>query len=199
FSFFLNEIQPASFLLPYTTLFRSRRPLPQGRGGRPGGRRAVTLRVDAVGAARVLAAHRDVTILCHLRPDADALGSSAGLARALRREGVVVHQSFDPGIVPDGLRVIPGAELVTPLADVRAGDCGHLAEPASEILMLDPHLSTPGFGTHMLLDPDAASTPSLMLDVLEAGGWPADDEIATALYSGLITDTGSFRWSDASA
>src|SRR5699024_11880979 len=84
FSFFLNEIQPASFLLPYTTLFRSRRPLPQGRGGRPGGRRAVTLRVDAVGAARVLAAHRDVTILCHLRPDADALGSSAGLARALR-------------------------------------------------------------------------------------------------------------------
>lgn len=175
----------------------------------------MTLRVDAVGAARVLAAHRDVTILCHLRPDADALGSSAGLARALRREGVVVHQSFDPGIVPDGLRVIPGAELVTPLADVpahdglivvldcasadRAGDWGHLAEAASEILVVDHHRSNPGFGTHMLLDPDAASTASLVLDVLEAGGWPADDEVATALYSGLITDTGSFRWSDASA
>ena len=51
----------------------------------------MTTLVDAGGAAEVLARHREVTVLCHVRPDADALGSSAGLARALRAVGVVVH------------------------------------------------------------------------------------------------------------
>lgn len=175
----------------------------------------MTIRVDAAGAAQVLARHREVTVLCHLRPDADALGSSSGLARALRRDGVTVHHSFDPGAVPDGLRVIPGTEFVTPLADVpahaglvvaldcasadRVGNWGHLAATASEVLVVDHHRSNPGFGTHMLLDPDAASTASLVLDVLDAGGRTVDVGTATALYGGLVTDTGSFRWSDASA
>lgn len=166
--------------------------------------------VDAGGAAEVLAGHREVTVLCHVRPDADALGSSAGLARALRAEGVTVHHSFDPGIVPDALRVIPGTEHVIPLSEVpshgglvvtldcaspdRVGDWGRLIEAAAEVLVVDHHRSNPGFGSHLLLDPDAASTASLVLDVLDAGRYPVDADLATSLYAGLITDTGSFRW-----
>lgn len=175
----------------------------------------MTIPVDAAGAATVLARHREVTVLCHVRPDADALGSAAGLARALRRDGAAVHQSFDPGAVPDGLRVIPGTELVLPLADVpahdglvvaldcasaeRVGAWDGLVASASEVLVVDHHRSNPGFGTHMLLDPDAASTASLVLEVLEAGDRTVDAETATALYAGLVTDTGSFRWAGAAA
>lgn len=149
-------------------------------------------------------------MLCHVRPDADALGSSAGLARALRAAGATVYHSFDPGEVPEALRVIPGTEHVMPIGDVpahdglvvtldcaspdRAGDWGHLAAAASEVLVVDHHRSNPGFGSHMLLDPDAASTATLVLDVLRAGGHEVDPEIATSLYAGLVTDTGSFRW-----
>lgn len=170
----------------------------------------MTTPVDAAGAAAVLARHREVTVLCHVRPDADALGSSAGLARALRATGAVVHHSFDPGVVPAALRVIPGTEHVIPMHEVpvhdglvvtldcasadRAGDWEHLAEAASEVLVVDHHRSNPGFGSHLLLDPDAASTASLVLDVLRAGGHAIDPEIATCLYAGLVTDTGSFRW-----
>lgn len=166
--------------------------------------------VDPNGAAEVLARHREVTVLCHVRPDADALGSSAGLARALRAGGVTVHHSFDPGIVPDALRVIPGTELVVPLADVpahdglvvaldcaspdRVGDWARLTEAAAEVLVVDHHRSNPGFGSHLLLDPDAASTASLVLEVLEAGHYRIDADLATSLYAGLVTDTGSFRW-----
>src|SRR5699024_12789560 len=82
---------PCVALHDYSVCFRCS--LSQVRAGRPVGRRSVTLRSDAVGSSRVLAAQRDVTILCHLRPNADALGSSAGLARALRREGVVDRKS----------------------------------------------------------------------------------------------------------
>lgn len=170
----------------------------------------MTTVVDAGGAAEVLARHREVTVLCHIRPDADALGSSAGLARALRAEGVTVHHSFDPGIVPDALRVIPGTEHVVPLRDVpahdglvvaldcaspdRVGDWERLTGAAAEVLVVDHHRSNPGFGSHLLLDPDAASTASLVLDVLDAGSYPVDADLATSLYAGLITDTGSFRW-----
>lgn len=149
-------------------------------------------------------------MLCHVRPDADALGSSAGLSRALRAAGATVHHSFDPGVVPEALRVIPGTEHVIPLSDVpahdglvvtldcaspdRVGDWQHLASAASEILVVDHHGSNPGFGSHMLLDPGAASTATLVLEILRAGGHPIDPEIATSLYAGLVTDTGSFRW-----
>lgn len=167
-------------------------------------------RVDAAGAADVLGRHRQVTVLCHVRPDADALGSATALARALRAAGVTVHLSFDPGYVPDGLRPIPGTELVVPLTQVpahdglvvvldcaspdRVGDWERLAGSASEVLVVDHHRSNPGFGSHLLLDPDAASTASLVLDVLDTGGYAVDPQIATSLYAGLVTDTGSFRW-----
>lgn len=175
----------------------------------------MTSAVDARGAAEVLARHREVTVLCHIRPDADALGSSAALARALRGRGVSVHHSFDPGIVPDALGVIPGVDRVVPLTRVpehpglvvtvdcaspdRVGRWDRLADAASEVLVVDHHGSNPGFGSHMLLDPAAASTASLVLDILDAGGFPVDAETATGLYAGLVTDTGSFRWGGAAA
>lgn len=170
----------------------------------------MTSRVDARGAAEVLGRYREVTVLCHVRPDADALGSSSGLARALRTRGATVHHSFDPGVVPESLRAVPGTEFVVPLADVpahdglvvtldcasvdRVGDWNRLADAAAEILVVDHHRSNPGFGDHIMLVPDAASTASLVLEILEAGELPVDPDIATALYAGLVTDTGSFRW-----
>lgn len=170
----------------------------------------MTSRVDARGAAEVLGRHREVTVLCHVRPDADALGSSSGLARALRARGATVHHSFDPGVVPESLRAVPGTEFVVPLAEVpahgglvvtldcasvdRVGDWERLADAAAEILVVDHHRSNPGFGDHILLDADAASTASLVLEILDAGGLPVDPDTATALYAGLVTDTGSFRW-----
>lgn len=175
----------------------------------------MTTRVDVAGAVEVLAGHREVTVLCHVRPDADALGSSAALARALRASGVTVHHSFDPGDVPAGLRVIPGTELVVPLADVpahtglvvaldcasadRVGRWDRVTETATEVLVIDHHRSNAGFGTHLLLDPEAASTASLVLDVLDHGGYQVDPDTATGLYAGLVTDTGSFRWAGADA
>lgn len=170
----------------------------------------MTARVDARGAAEVLARHHEVTLLCHVRPDADALGSSAGLARALRAAGKTVHLSFDPGVVPGSLAAVPGTEHVVPLVDVpahdgllvtldcasagRVGGWDGLAAAASEVLVVDHHRSNPGFGDHLLLDPDAASTASLVLEILEAGDLAVDPRTATALYAGLVTDTGSFRW-----
>ena len=170
----------------------------------------MTARVGIAEAARILGGHDTVTALCHVQPDADAIGSAAGLTLALKAAGAVVHTSFDPGVVPADFAAIPGADLFVPLAEVpahdglvvvldcaspdRVGRADHLLDAAGEVLVVDHHRSNPGFGDHLLLDASAASTATLVVEVLDAAGWEVGADIATALYAGLVTDTGSFRW-----
>jgi len=170
----------------------------------------VTSRVDALGAARVLGRHERVTAVCHVQPDADAIGSVAGLALALADRGVEVCCTFDPGVVPADLSAIPGAAAFVPLEQVpgpeglvvvldcaspsRLGAAERLLEAPAEVLVVDHHASNPGFGDHLLLDPAAASTATLVTAVLDAAAVPIGADAATALYAGLVTDTGSFRW-----
>ena len=54
--------------------------------GREAARQRPGAAVDAAGAADVLGRHREVTVLCHVRPDADALGMGDALASALNKE-----------------------------------------------------------------------------------------------------------------
>ena len=181
----------------------------------PVAREAGPAPVDAAAMAARLRSAAEVTVLCHVHPDGDAIGSATALGAALAATGVLVHVSFDPGVVSSGLAGIPGAKAVVPLAEVpahggtvvvvdcadagRPGDWARLAEAAGEVLVIDHHASNPGFGHSMLLDPSAPSTASLVLEVLEAGDYTVTPDVATALYAGLVTDTGSFRWGGAGA
>lgn len=170
--------------------------------------------VDAAGAAKLLSGASTVTVLCHVYPDADALGSALALGAALDRAATPVQVAFaHPGDVPDSLRILPGLERRVPAAAVRrevgllvtvdcgsAGRLGALADRltgASDVLVVDHHASNTRYGTHHLVDPTAESTTVLVTDVLDAWGIDLDVATATCLYAGLVTDTGSFRWSGA--
>ncbi|MFC4126645.1 DHH family phosphoesterase [Nocardia rhizosphaerae] len=162
-------------------------------------------------AVTALAAARSVTVLCHVQPDADTIGSGLALALALAREKVPVAVSFaEPAELPASLRSLPGIEhLVAPAQVPRevdlliVVDCGArsrlgaLADRlpgASSTLVIDHHRANDGFGTVDLIDESAASTTELVTRLLDAWGVPIDAEIAHCLFAGLVTDTGSFRW-----
>ncbi|WP_280340945.1 DHH family phosphoesterase [Nocardia neocaledoniensis] len=162
-------------------------------------------------AVAVLAAARSVTVLCHVQPDADTIGSGLALALALDRRGVPVTVSFaEPAELPASLRTLPGIEHLVPAAEVPLEvdllivvDCGArsrlgaLADRlpgASSTLVIDHHRANEGFGTVDLIDETAASTTELVTRLLDAWGVPIDAEIAHCLFAGLVTDTGSFRW-----
>ncbi|MCX4094261.1 DHH family phosphoesterase [Nocardia sp. alder85J] len=166
---------------------------------------------DVAAAVSALAAARSVTVLCHVQPDADTLGSGLALAQVLHRRGVPVRVSFaEPAELPASMRSLPGVEHVVPAAAVPAAvgllvtvDCGSrgrlgaLADRlagADAVLVLDHHRSNTRFGTLNVIDETAASTTSLVADILDAWGEPIDRDIAHCLYAGLVTDTGSFRW-----
>jgi phosphoesterase RecJ-like protein len=73
------------------------------------------------------------------------------------------------------------------------------AAAADELIVLDHHASNTGFGTVNLIDDRAAATAVLAFELVSRLGVELTRDIALGLYTGLVTDTGSFKYSNTSA
>ncbi|WP_245782400.1 DHH family phosphoesterase [Actinokineospora terrae] len=172
------------------------------------------LAADLAAAADLLRTATEVTLLAHVSPDADALGSALALGMGLRSRGVAVRVSFGfPADVPRSLRSLDPGDMVVPAAEVPAAppllvalDCaseqrlGTLIDrvPATiaaggRVLVVDHHVANTRFGTDHVVDESAPATVVLVLALLDELGVELTPRIARCLYAGLITDTGSFR------
>lgn len=166
-------------------------------------------------AAAVLTSAREVTLLAHVRPDADSLGSALALAMVLHRRGVAAQVSFAaPERMPDTLRVLDVHGLVVPADRVpvapevlvacdaaepaRLGALADRLDRARHTIMIDHHVTNPGFGQLRLLDPTADATVVVVRRLLAAMGAPLDADVARCLYAGLVTDTRNFLTAGAS-
>ena len=153
----------------------------------------------------------ELLLACHLNPDGDALGSALALGLALRRRGRAVSVSFsEPFRLPDTLQHLPGQELLVPPAaapatpDVlvtfdtgspdRLGDLAGRVDSAGQVVVIDHHASNTGYGTVHLVDTAAAATAVVVATLLDRLGAEIDQDVAACLYTGLSTDTGSFRY-----
>jgi phosphoesterase RecJ-like protein len=175
----------------------------------------VTSAADLDQAAQVIeATPRDASVLlvCHVVPDGDALGSMLGFALGLRQLGFTsVQATFPEPFDRSGpFQFLPGQELLVPPGETvakpdlglsfdaasegRLGELGPALAAAPEWVMLDHHLSNTGFGTRRLVDPGAAATAEVAWRLLDRLGVTLDADIATCLYVGLATDTGSFKF-----
>jgi bifunctional oligoribonuclease and PAP phosphatase NrnA len=157
---------------------------------------------------------RDAPVLlsCHVGPDGDALGSMLGFGLALRRLGfTAVTASFpEPFDVPEAFTFLPGLDLLVHPVDVptrpalaisfdaaspsRLAGLTSALEAAPTWVVVDHHASNVGFGSVRVVDPDAAATAALAADLIDRLGVEVDRDIATCLYVGLVTDTGSFKF-----
>lgn len=156
----------------------------------------------------------EICLACHVRPDGDALGSMLAVTHALTARGgrrVIASFGDHPFEIPAILRFLPGLDMLSPpqayperprlmvTFDASSVDrlgllAGH-ATRATELIVLDHHASNPGFGTINLIDPAAAATAVLAAKLIDRLGVPLTAPIASGLYTGLLTDTGSFRFS----
>ena len=168
---------------------------------------------DLVAAANLVDAARDVTLVAHVNPDADALGSALALGLVLQRRGVTVRVTFaEPAEVPESLRALDVAgllvvpeevpvapELLIALDTAGPGRLGSLAgrmQTAGAVLVIDHHATNNRFGTHNLVDERAEATVVLVLRLLDELGVELDEPVARCLYAGLVTDTSCFRRAD---
>jgi phosphoesterase RecJ-like protein len=164
--------------------------------------------------AEELRSAESVGVVGHVNPDGDALGAMIAIALAARSAGKEAVASFsEPFTVPDELTVVDTSVLVPPrdfptdldlavAVDTsvreRVGDLAGAMERASRIAVVDHHRTNGGWGDAVWVDPDAAATTEMVYDLLVALGWPITVEVATALYVGLVTDTGRFQYSNTS-
>jgi bifunctional oligoribonuclease and PAP phosphatase NrnA len=163
-------------------------------------------------AGKILAGAPEVCLACHVRPDGDALGSMLALASALRgRTSVLASFGDDPFRPPAILSFLPGLDLLVPPQEYprepavmitfdaaspdRLGLLAEHAERADELIVLDHHAASTDFGTVRLVDPAAAATAVLARELVARLGLELTRDIALGLYAGLVTDTGSFKFS----
>ena len=150
-------------------------------------------------------------ITSHVRPDGDALGSELALYHVLRGMGknpVVYNQDTTPAVY----RFLPGTdEIVHSLGPVdgfdaafvldcsdisRVGDEQGRIASVKKIVNIDHHVSTGTFSKILLTDSQASSTGEMIHRLLKHMGVPITGDIATNIYTAIITDTGSFQYSN---
>jgi phosphoesterase RecJ-like protein len=147
-------------------------------------------------------------ITTHIKPDGDGVGSSLGLCWLLRSLGksaeVIVH-----GEVPPAYKSLPGADEIR---DVKAIDsqydaifvieCSDLSRPGiagldSEFTVnIDHHATSEHFGTINWIDSTASAVGEMIYNLCKAIGGRVTKEIAECVYMALVTDTGSFHFSN---
>jgi len=151
---------------------------------------------------------RKFGITSHVRPDGDSLGSSLGLywlLRGLDKDVEVIMR--DP--VPHTYQQLPGAKdvRVTPAADdsydgVFVIECSDIARPGllnlekQFVINIDHHATTALFGKINWIDSTASACGEMIYNLCKATGVRVTKEIAECCYTALITDTGSFHYSN---
>jgi len=154
-------------------------------------------------------------ITSHIDLDGDAVGSELGLALMLERMGkrpVVVnhdalpcHYDFLPGrhMVKSSVREAAGADAGVVLDCTsleRTGSVGRfLTENNVPIINIDHHSGNVSFGAVNLVRPEACATAIIILDMIRALEQSIGPDVATCLYTALVSETGSFRLSNTSA
>jgi phosphoesterase RecJ-like protein len=147
-------------------------------------------------------------ITAHVRPDGDSLGSSLALywiLKALEKDPVVIMRDQ----VPQAYRSLSGAgevqvmpEIVERFDGAFVIECSDIARPGliglehQNVVNIDHHSTTALFGTINWIDSTASAVGEMIYNLCKALGVTPTKEIATCVYTALLTDTGSFHFSN---
>lgn len=158
-------------------------------------------------------------ITTHFNPEGDAIGSSLALAIALSSIGKTIEvYNLDP--VPRTLRFLPRSDQIKQvkkalpaLSEAKINDrfdavitvdCGDLERvgfitpdniPGDILINIDHHITNKGFGTHNLVE-EAVASAEIIYMLIKRLGITVTPDIATCIYTAIITETGSFRYSN---
>jgi phosphoesterase RecJ-like protein len=167
---------------------------------------------QAADFARILGNGKEILVATHTSPDGDAVASLLAGAEIVRMLGGRAVEVLD-GQIPERFQFLPGGARIQPperlenrnydaaliLDSGNVSRIGRAAEkiPAGKpIVNVDHHPDNTFFGDLNLVFPEAASTTSLLYEISQALQLRLTPSLALWLYTGLLTDTGGFRFSN---
>lgn len=152
-----------------------------------------------------------ILLASHKNPDGDAIGSCLALGLALKGLGKSIT-IYNESRIPAVYRFLPDSHILTQnpgdfqtydaAVVLDCGDLSRIGLHCEEIaripvlLNIDHHSTNTGFGTANLVKPDASSTCEIVHDLLKDLKVGITEKIAYSVYTGIISDTGSFRFSN---
>jgi len=161
--------------------------------------------------------HKKFLLTTHINPDGDGIGSEAALARWLLARGRHA-QILNDSVVPPQFTFLTEGLVFEAWEAERAEQrldqfdafvvldtsnrqrIGRVAQALERsmiaVMVIDHHVSHEGFGQVNVIEPGASATGEILYDLFREAGEPIDAPIAEALYVALMTDTGSFRYSN---
>ncbi len=160
--------------------------------------------------ASILKTEDNFVVVTHVNPDGDALGSLLGMHLALAEMGKQSHPlsadkfpaiyDFLPGheqIISEvmGIADHPKFIIAVDAAEEKriSGDISGLRS-RTRLINIDHHTTNPEFGDFNFVQTDATSTAELVHQVLKVAGYNLSSDVGKCLYTGLVTDTGGFRF-----
>lgn len=155
-------------------------------------------------------ASQTVLVAAHGSPDGDAIGSTLALANALREMGKEVV-AYNVDHLPLEYAFLPGYPTAVNKLDTshrfdlgfvldagelsRAGDW--IRQSCATLVNIDHHPFSEDFGDIYYVDTSACATGVLIYRLLQAAGHEISSDVATCIYTAILSDTGSFRYSNA--
>lgn len=158
--------------------------------------------------------HKHFILTTHTSPEGDALGSELAFCRLLKKikkRVFIVNQDA----TPQEYSFLPGREYIKPYKNInqpnfdcmvvldcsdlgRTGEVYKLNRKNKPVINIDHHISNNKFGKVRWVEPGASSTSEMVYLLYKEMRVPFDKESALLLYVGIMTDTGSFRYSNTS-
>jgi phosphoesterase RecJ-like protein len=147
----------------------------------------------------------------HINPDGDAIGSLIALGLGLQQHGKHIYL-YNASPIPAVYRFLPGVQLVQQVLPESSAwdtavvlDCGTLdrigvavdfVRGLPQVINIDHHVTNTNFGQYRLVDSTACSSAEIVYRLLKKMAITIDAAIATSIYTGILTDTGSFRFAN---
>ena len=150
-------------------------------------------------------------MVSHSSPDGDAIGSLLALGLSLsilNKDLTCYNESQIPAVyrfLPHTDRIVQQIDNVSIYDTAVVLDCGdmeRIGNMASRVALIpviiniDHHVTNSGFGQFHLIDTGACATAEIVYRLITEMNIPIDTAIATCIYTGILTDTGSFRFSN---
>lgn len=160
--------------------------------------------------------HDDFLVVSHVQPDGDAASSTLAIGWMLSQLGKT-YIMINEGSLPSKFGLLHGFDKVLSYTDqapqrlfrhvisidcadfARIGLVGELFAPDVKLLNIDHHPTNDEFGTCALIVPTAAATVEILYDLALHMGLKPDISFGECIYTGLLTDTGGFRYASVTA
>lgn len=157
---------------------------------------------------------KNILLVSHINPDGDTLGSMCGLYSLIKDNYKKKCDMAAVSDVPVTYKFLPYSDEIKFIDEYdfsreydvvvnldvaafdRCGDAKILFNKAKNTVNIDHHETNPNYARINIVKPDASATAEVLVELALKFGWKISTESAICLYTGIMTDTGCFRFSN---